>query len=77
MSAIITDDHPVVYQYVKGKVRSRETAIARATGIVCPIFIGAYDVSKIRKVARLFLEAKEKEYKSGKIKIKAIYSNRA
>ncbi|MCB0510795.1 MAG: hypothetical protein KDC82_08520, partial [Bacteroidetes bacterium] len=69
MSVMVTDDHPVIYQYIKGKVRSRETAIGRLTGLVAPIFIGAYDVSKIRSVSRKFLEQKEKDYKAGKVKI--------
>lgn len=74
MSVMVTDDHPVIYQYIMGKSRSRETAIGRLAGIVAPIFIGAYDISKIRGVSRKFLEQKEKDYISGKIKIKSIYS---
>lgn len=73
MAVIITDDHPVVYQYVKGKARSRESAIMKLTGIIAPMFVGGYDVSKIRGVARQFLAYKEKEYKAGNVKIKPIY----
>ena len=73
MAVIITDDHPVIYQFVKGQPRSRESAIMRLTGIVAPIFVGGYDISKIRGVARKFLSQKEKDYKAGKVKIKSIY----
>lgn len=73
MDAIIKDDHPSLYQYIKGKSKSRETAVMRVTGILAPIFEGAYDVSKIRGVAREFLKQKEVEFKRGNIKIKSIY----
>lgn len=73
MDAIIKDDHPTIYQYVKGKLNSRETAIMRVTGILAPIFDGAYDISKVRFVAREFLKQKENEFLSGRLKIKSIY----
>ena len=73
MEAIVKDDHPCIYQYIKGKTKSRETAIMRVTGILAPIFQGAYDVSKIRGVAREFLKQKENDFISGKLKIKSIY----
>jgi len=73
MDAIIKDDHPCIYQFIKGKLRSRETAIMRVTGILAPIFKGAYDVSKIRGVAREFLKQKENDFISGKLKIRSIY----
>ncbi len=73
MDAIIKDDHPSVYQYIKGKNKSRETAIMRITGILAPIFYGGYDIAKIRSVAREFLKQKEINFKNGIIKIKSIY----
>jgi hypothetical protein len=73
MDTIINDNHPTIYQYVKGKTKSKETAIMRVTGILAPIFQGAYDVSKIRGVAREFLKQKEKDFISGKLKVKSIY----
>ncbi len=73
MDMVIKDDHPSIYQYVKGKTRSRETAIMRITGILAPIFYGAYDISKVRFVAREFLKQKENEFISGRLKIKSIY----
>jgi hypothetical protein len=74
MSVMVMDDHPVIYQYIMGKLRSRETAIGRLTGIVSPIFIGAYTTERVRGVARSFLEQKENDYKKGLIKIKSIYN---
>ena len=73
MSELIKDDHPSIYQYVKGKNKSREAAVMRITGILAPIFYGAYDISKVRSVARDYLKQKELDWKRGKIKIKSIY----
>ena len=73
MSVIITDDHPVLYQYIKGKSRSRESAVMRLTGIIAPIFIGAFDDAMVRGVARQFLKQKETDYLKGLIKIKPIH----
>jgi hypothetical protein len=70
MSVIIKDEHPVLYQYIKGRERSREYAVMRLTGIIAPIFIGAFDDVKIRSVAKQFLNRKEIEYIKGIIKIK-------
>jgi hypothetical protein len=74
MSVIITNDHPVLYQYIKGKSRSRESAVMRLTGIIAPIFIGAFDDASIRGVARQFLKQKESDHSKGLIKIKSIYN---
>lgn len=40
MSEIVKDDHPSIYQYVKGRKQSKETAVMRITGILAPIFMG-------------------------------------
>lgn len=73
ISVIVKDDHPSIYQYIKGKNRSREASVMRITGIIAPIFDGAYDISKIRGVVRDYLKQKESDWKNGKIKIKSIY----
>jgi hypothetical protein len=73
MSVMVSDKHPIIYQYIKGRVKSRESAVMRITKMVAPIFIGAYDVSKVRGVAREFLKQKEMDYTQMKIKIKPIY----
>ncbi len=73
ISVIIKDDHPIMYQYIKGKVRGREFAIMRLTGIIAPIFIGAYEDAKIRSVVRQYLKQKERDYKNGLVKIKPIH----
>lgn len=74
MSAMVPNDHPIIYQYIKGGFRSRDSAIIRLTGFISPIFVGAYDISIIRGEARKFLKQKEKDYKNGVIKIKSIYN---
>jgi len=70
---ILKDDHPILYQYIKGKKRSKEVAIMRLTGFIAPIFVGAYEDAKIRSVARQFLKQKELDYTYGLVKIKPIY----
>jgi len=73
ISVILKDDHPILFQYIKGKSKSKEAAIMRLTGFIAPIFIGAYEDVKIRSVSRQFLKQKELDYKNGLVKIKAIY----
>jgi len=75
MSVLIKDDHPILYQYIKGKTRSRNSAIMRLTGIIAPIFIGAFDDAMVRGVARKFLHQKESEYARGLIKINPIHNS--
>jgi hypothetical protein len=74
MSVIINNDHPVLYQYIKGRVKSRESVIIRLTNIITPIFIGGYDDAKVRSVSIAFLKQKELDYTNGLIKISPIYS---
>ena len=73
MEVIIKNDHPILYQYIKGKARSRQSAVMRLTGIIAPIFIGGYDDAKVRSVSREFLKQMELDYTNGIIKIKPIY----
>jgi len=73
MSVMLKDDHPILFQYIKGKSRSKEAAIMRLTGFIAPIFVGAYEDAKIRSVARQFLKQKELDYKNGLVKIKPIH----
>lgn len=73
MVIMILDSHPEVYQYIKGQHKSREAAIMRVTEIAYKPFMGAYNISKVRGVAREFLKMKEGEYKAGRIKVKSIY----
>jgi hypothetical protein len=47
MDAIIKDDHPCIYQFIKGKLRSRETAIMRVTGILAPYLKGRMTLVKL------------------------------
>ena len=73
ISAIVKDDHPILYQYIKGKDKSKEAATMRLTGLIAPIFIGAYEDAKLRSVARQYLKQKELDYKNGLVKIKPIH----
>jgi len=73
MSVMVKNDHPIIYQYIMGKTRSRESAVMRLTGLMGRIFIGAYDDARVRSVARSYLKQKEDEYKKGLIKIKPIH----
>lgn len=74
MSVMVNEDHPIIYQYVKGKALSRNSAIIRLTKMVAPIFIGAYNTTKIKSVSKQYLNQMESNYKQNKIKIKPIYS---
>ena len=73
MTVIIKNDHPIIYQYIKGRNKSRESAVMRLTSIITPIFTGWCDDVKIRSVSRQFLKQKEMDHINGKIKIKSIY----
>lgn len=74
ISVTVTKDHPILYQYIKGRVNSKQSAIMRLTGLVAPMFIGACSDAKVRGVVRTYLSKMEKDYKAGKITIKPIYS---
>lgn len=73
ITILIPDSHPAIYQYMRGQSKSKETAMMRIIGVLEPLFRGAYDVSKIRKVSREYLQMKHAEYKKGNIKVKSIY----
>lgn len=76
---IITQSHPAVYQYIKGGVRSKETAINRVTEEIydwCnPYWLGddAIDIVFIRGISRQYLKMMEEKWKLGEIKIREIY----
>jgi len=73
MLLLVPDNHPAVYLYITGHRYSTETAIKRCTDTVEPLFRGAFDAAKIRKVSREYLKMKGDEYKKGRVKIKPIY----
>lgn len=70
---MIMDSNPIIYQYIKGQQKSRETAVMRITETLSKLFYSVFDIVDIRKVAREFLSFKESEYKKGHITIKSIY----
>lgn len=70
---VIPDDHPIIYQYIKGKGRSKTTALNRL-GDMCYNYLSPpYTIGHIKTVGRRFLKEKEVQYKRGEIKIKPIY----
>jgi hypothetical protein len=69
----IPDNHPIVYQYIKGRDRSKATALNRL-GAVCYDYLSPpYTIGHIKTVGRRFLKEKEAQYKRGEIEIKPIY----
>ena len=70
MLQLVPEDHPAVYLYITGHRYSTNSAINRCTETVEPLFRGAFDVSKIRKVSKEYLKMMESEYKGGRLKIK-------
>ena len=69
----IPDDHPVIYQYIMGRDRSRVSAINQITKLADGILTPPYTIGHIKTVARQFLKKKKEDYEKGLIQIKPIY----
>lgn len=69
------DEHPAIYLYCKGNIRSSKTAIAKVSDITKPIFYPAMSDFLIQAVIKGFLENKQKQYLKGLIHIKPIYES--
>jgi len=67
------DDHPLIYIYVCGKIRSETTSYTKMLEQIKPIFYPSMSEQIIISTIRGFLERKKKQYKNGEIKVKAIY----
>lgn len=67
------DDHPVIYLYSCGNVRSPQTAIDKAMAISIPIFSPPISEYFVKTIIKGFLEMKKEKYKKGEIKIKPLY----
>lgn len=67
------NDHPAVYQYVVGGVRSQSSAVERMLQECDIVLMPPYSAGHVRTVIRRFLKKKKTLYKEGKIKIKPIY----
>ncbi len=67
------DDHPVIYLYSCGNVRSPQTAIDKAIKVTMPIFSPPMSEHFVKTVIKGFLEMKKDLYKKGEIKVKPIY----
>jgi len=69
----IPDDHPSIYQYVMGGLRSKDSAVNRILMDCTPIFSPPYTESHVEVVIRRFLNNKLTLYNQKRIKIKPIY----
>lgn len=67
------DDHPAVYQYIEGGVRSQTSAIERMLRECDIVLMPPYSAGHVRTVIRKFLKGKKKLHQEGKLKIKPIY----
>ena len=68
-----SDEHPVIYLYACGQVRSKTTAIQKVMELVKPIFYPAMDEVLLKTVVTAFFEFKRKQYMKGEIKVKPLY----
>lgn len=69
----LPDDHPVVYLYVCGNVRSPITAMDKIMKIALPIFSPPMNEHFVKTITKSFLDMKKELYKKGEIKVKPIY----
>ena len=67
------DDHPIIYLYACGNVRSPKTATDKAMDLLRKIFYPAMSEHLIKTVLIAYLDFKKKQYLNGEIKIKSIY----
>lgn len=67
------DDHPVIYLYCCGNLKSPQTAIDKAIKTTMPIFSPPMNVVLIKSVINGFLDMKKNQYKKGEIKVKPLY----
>lgn len=68
-----TDEHPVVYLYSCGNVRSPITAVDKVMDLAKKIFYPAMTEHLIKTVIIAYLDYKKKQYLRGEIKVKSIY----
>ena len=69
----IPDDHPIVYQYIMSKGKSRFMAIEQGLRLTEGILSPPYSSGYIKGILKKFLKEKETLYKENQIKIKPIY----
>lgn len=67
------DDHPVIYLYACGNVRSPQTAMDKVIKLVIPIFSPPMTEYFVKTIIKGFLDMKREQYKRGEIKIKPLY----
>lgn len=69
----IPNDHPALYQYIKGGERSKAGAVNNIFASIDGLMNPPYSIGHIRTVIRRFLKDKKKEYKEGLFEPKPIY----
>lgn len=67
------DDHPAIYMYVCGNVRSPKTAIDKILNQTKPIFHPPMNEQLISSTIKGFLDRKKMQYTNGEIKVKPLY----
>ncbi len=67
------DDHPSIYIYCCGQLRSRTTAVMSVSKYLNVIFEGCFNNEYLKKIIIDFLDNKKLQYKNGEIKVKSLY----
>jgi hypothetical protein len=67
------DDHPAIYMYVCGNIRSPKTAINKILNQTKPIFYPPINEQLITSTIKGFLDRKKIQYINGEIKVKPLY----
>lgn len=68
-----SDDHPVIYLYSCGNVRSPKIAIEKVLSLTKNIFVPGIKESTLSTIIKSFLDFKKKQYSLGLISIKRLY----
>jgi hypothetical protein len=72
LEKIIPNDHPLLYQYIIGRDRSKFSATKRVID-ECGAFKNSFPDAFIKKVVSQFLELKKRQHIEGTISVKSIY----
>lgn len=69
------DNHPAVYLYVHGHVRTKNTAIFNLMKYARIVFYNCFDDNYLEKHIVEFLNYKKEQYENNEIKVKPFYFN--
>lgn len=67
------DSHPVIYQYVKGDVRTSQSILLKVMNDIRIIFCPAMVESYVKNIVQQYLDIKKKQYHRGEIIIKPVF----